>query len=503
MKIEVIKISEIAIKSPIRRIECGNLFRECCKCRKLLPFRMYSKDRRGRLGRRCECKICNSLKNKAKWKIKAEEKAEKERLLSYRLKIEGKKICHKCLKELPYSDFSKDRHSKDGLVFRCKKCVHSCTNFEQRKIHYHKNKKPPKIRKYDLNRLPNGNRICNVCQLELTKECFGKTKDSKDGIKGTCKRCAYNSKAKARKQEYSITNKDITKKYMQERSLLPKIIYPDNKKLCPVCKISLDICKFARNKNMRDGLGYCCSACLLESSRETRRLYNINHRSEIKEKSRKRYITSPKAHKDGHKNCPRCKKRQSVDSFTKSIYKRDGLCPICKDCSAKQSKKDRDKNNKRNKIRRKNDHAYKLKLNLRRRLILAIKNKQKYGKTIDSLGCSIEFLVKHISNLFTDGMSWENWGNKKGDWNLDHIIPLSRLDIEHDLKTYIVLNNYRNLQPLWRSQNQSKSNVISSKYNNGQDRFDKIWEEIKVEWINHPPIIESFKNLYDIILTEE
>jgi len=45
--------------------------------------------------------------------------------------------------------------------------------------------------------------------------------------------------------------------------------------------------------------------------------------------------------------------------------------------------------------------------------------KQKEGKTIDLLGYSALELKNHISSLFTESMSWNNYG----EWHIDHIIP--------------------------------------------------------------------------------
>lgn len=40
-------------------------------------------------------------------------------------------------------------------------------------------------------------------------------------------------------------------------------------------------------------------------------------------------------------------------------------------------------------------------------------------------GCFIEFLKEYIANKFTEGMSWDNYG----EWHLDHIRLCSSLDL--------------------------------------------------------------------------
>lgn len=58
------------------------------------------------------------------------------------------------------------------------------------------------------------------------------------------------------------------------------------------------------------------------------------------------------------------------------------------------------------------------------------------------LGYSAEELKKHISNLLTDGMSWDNYG----EWHIDHIKPVSLFDRDTPMSVVCALSN---LQPLW------------------------------------------------------
>ena len=78
---------------------------------------------------------------------------------------------------------------------------------------------------------------------------------------------------------------------------------------------------------------------------------------------------------------------------------------------------------------------------------------KKEGKTIDVLGYSAEELKIHIESLFTEGMSWENYGK----WHIDHIIPVTKFDKTESPK---VVNALTNLQPMWANENRSKYNKI-------------------------------------------
>lgn len=44
---------------------------------------------------------------------------------------------------------------------------------------------------------------------------------------------------------------------------------------------------------------------------------------------------------------------------------------------------------------------------------------------MELIDCSIEFLKEFIASKFTEGMSWDNYG----EWHLDHIRPCSSFDL--------------------------------------------------------------------------
>lgn len=67
----------------------------------------------------------------------------------------------------------------------------------------------------------------------------------------------------------------------------------------------------------------------------------------------------------------------------------------------------------------------------------------------NSVGCSKDTLTRHIEARFSDGMTWDRYGQ----WEVDHITPLSAARcLEH----LIELCHYRNLQPLWKRDNLAK-----------------------------------------------
>jgi hypothetical protein len=73
----------------------------------------------------------------------------------------------------------------------------------------------------------------------------------------------------------------------------------------------------------------------------------------------------------------------------------------------------------------------------------------KKSKTYEILGGDWEVVKEHFELLFQPGMSWDNYG----DWEIDHIIPLSKATNQDEV---IKLCHYLNLQPLWKLDNRLK-----------------------------------------------
>lgn len=167
------------------------------------------------------------------------------------------------------------------------------------------------------------------------------------------------------------------------------------------------------------------------------------------------------------KKCSKCQNLKSTDEFGVDRKMKDGLKRYCKVCRKNESDKEKDKKRKqewylknkeltinRSCIRqiekrvergeylkeyyKKNPHIYSWRSLVYRTLNGKIKN----SSTIDLLGYSYKELKEHITSLFTDGMSWDNYG----EWHIDHVKPLSSFD---DNTPIHVVNALSNLQPLW------------------------------------------------------
>ncbi len=98
-----------------------------------------------------------------------------------------------------------------------------------------------------------------------------------------------------------------------------------------------------------------------------------------------------------------------------------------------------------------NDHEYRLRKNLRARLYRALKRNTKSGSAIKDLGCSIAELKKHLEFQFEPLMTWDNWGQGDGKWQIDHIIPFCNIDLSNTALVKMACH-YTNLQPLWQKE---------------------------------------------------
>ena len=116
--------------------------------------------------------------------------------------------------------------------------------------------------------------------------------------------------------------------------------------------------------------------------------------------------------------------------------------------------------------RKHNDPTYKLIANFRTAIWTVLKenNMDKYGHYFDILRYSPDELVVHLENQFTEGMTWDNYG----EWHVDHRLPITSFKFQEvGDNEFMRCWELNNLQPMWGDENISKSNkVLESIYNN-------------------------------------
>lgn len=201
-------------------------------------------------------------------------------------------------------------------------------------------------------------------------------------------------------------------------------------KLCKICKIKKELTEFHPCGKYKDKIYYRgeCRDC------------NKIHFAEEHKIAQKKYKSSTKGKE-------KRKLRRNTDEYRAKARKYDIKRNLTTDRKEKKHKNLMD--------RLHNDPLYRLKHNMRNRVRNVFKSKKwhKDNSTADFIGCSLQELKKHIESKFTEGMSWENYGQ----WELDHIYPLSLCESSEEIFQKC---HYTNLQPLWRIDNIKKSNKI-------------------------------------------
>lgn len=209
-----------------------------------------------------------------------------------------------------------------------------------------------------------------------------------------------------------------------------------------------------------------CSADCQELRRQNYYKDNINKAKQYRTNNKKKYH---KWYLDNKQSCSEYKKKKYLENRKEIREKQKQYYQKNKEKLKQGSKNWRlnnleyIRNTNRIKLKEKyyNDEAYKLIVNLRARVGIAIKKSksQKYFKTLDLIGCSITELRVYLEKQFKPGMSWKNHGFGRDKWNIDHIIPVASFDLtkEDEQKKCF---NYKNLQPLWHEENARKSNKI-------------------------------------------
>ena len=216
------------------------------------------------------------------------------------------------------------------------------------------------------------------------------------------------------------------------------------KKVCIKCGVEKPFEEFPVRTDSKDGRRNDCTVCHRKRARE----YGREHSDHRKEYMKQWRIENP-----GY-----------MDVWVKENYEQylnnSKQWKIDNPVKAKQHKKEWGTK------RSKNDPKYRLKNNLRTAVRSSLRRKgySKKSKTYKILGIDYEGFYNYIESQFVDGMSWEN----KDEWELDHKIPISIGNTEEDI---IRLNHYTNFRPLWRKDNQLKSNKILPEFEHLIDEY--------------------------------
>jgi hypothetical protein len=209
-------------------------------------------------------------------------------------------------------------------------------------------------------------------------------------------------------------------------------------------------CSIVKEIDLFPKFGNICKDCKSIYIKE----YYQKNKNEILEKEKKKYLDNRE---------DRIKKQiiyVSDKKEEKSLYLKEYRKRKKVDISEKRKKYNEKNKEKINESRRnrykeriKTDLNFKLK-RIHRNLLQRVLRYKKHESTSYLLGYSSIELKENIESKFKEGMNWDNYG----DWEIDHIIPVSHFDLEVTPPSDV--NSLDNLQPLWKLENIKKSNYV-------------------------------------------
>jgi hypothetical protein len=246
-------------------------------------------------------------------------------------------------------------------------------------------------------------------------------------------------------------------------------------KICIKCEEIKELEFFPKNKRCTSGYSNSCMDCRKKYQKE----YNLRN-PDVSKKAQKKYREN-----NTDKCRERCRNYVEKTNYNKIWYDNNKERKLETDRTWYQENKEKkslssrkwqeknkehwkDWRNNWTKEKRKNDHLFKLKENLKSsiRKSLTEKKFRKKSNTINILGCSFDELKIYIESKFETWMTWDNYGIYNGEfnygWDLDHIIPISSARGEEEI---IKLNHYTNFQPLCSKINRDiKRNINDGSY---------------------------------------
>ncbi len=240
---------------------------------------------------------------------------------------------------------------------------------------------------------------------------------------------------------------------------------------------------FPRCKNSNNGHTWICKSCTKKRQDqwkldnhdhvvEQRYIYKQKNKSIIAMKNReydlknkeRRAETKKKWQEDNKEYCRAESKKYRAKTRAKRYEYELAYKESNREKINERRRKNRNHHNAYIKNKKETDENFKMACILRGRFKIALKQQGAIARsrTLDIIGCSLDFFVEHIKEQFTEGMSWDKLGLH--GIHLDHIRPCSSFDLT-DLGQQKQCFHYSNMQPLWAKDNLQKSNKLDWKAN--------------------------------------
>jgi hypothetical protein len=221
-------------------------------------------------------------------------------------------------------------------------------------------------------------------------------------------------------------------------------------KTCTKCGVEKDVGEFSKNKSEKDGLQNWCKSCRKED-------YEANHEERLAKKkehyeaNRGELLLKKKEYYETNRDKIRAKQKELYEVNREEILAKRRT----PEHRAKQRTPEyRAKKNTQRKKRRDEDPRFRLEELLRSRVKMALKTQgaKKFTSTMDLIGCSPEFLTKHLEKQIKPG-------TKREDYHVDHIIPCVYFDLTKEEEQKMCFH-WTNLQLLLGPANMSKSDDV-------------------------------------------
>ena len=218
-------------------------------------------------------------------------------------------------------------------------------------------------------------------------------------------------------------------------------------KTCTQCLKNQPVSNYYKDNTIITKVGYLskCKICCKINTKE-----RIDHEKDLT-------ITQ--------KTCSVCKIEQDIKKFYKSTRHTDGYFSFCSKCHTDKV------NNRGNNPRIKRTVEYmkeynkirystaenKIKYSIRKSILTYVKDKK--NRSIEYMGCDINFFRLWIESNFDKNMNWENHGTY---WHFDHIKPCASFDLTEDSEIYLCYN-WSNYRPCNKTENIIKSDKLDKK----------------------------------------
>jgi len=157
----------------------------------------------------------------------------------------------------------------------------------------------------------------------------------------------------------------------------------------------------------------------------------------------------------GNKKCKYCNEIKSKERFRHNRLK-------CKDCE-------------------RDEPTEKFKRYIRTRIYNCLRYKNKTKHSVEYLGCSSDEYFKWIFKYNND----YNLDNHGDEWHIDHVIPLSKFDL-NILEQQLIAFNWRNTMPLSCGENLKKNNKILK--SQVEEHYKKLVEYHKENSLDLPQV---------------